>query len=77
MDPRKLVNPQTRRTLATQMHKVAAHVAQQDAALRLPENAQELTLKTAAYLIGVQAYRARREKQAMLDGAMNILKLQR
>ncbi len=56
------------------MHKVAARMAQQQG-LALPDGSQELTLKTAAYLIGLRAFKLRREKQAMLDGIMNIARL--
>jgi hypothetical protein len=41
----------------------------------LPDNSDEITLKTAAYLIGLQAFKLRREKQAMLEGIMNIARL--
>jgi len=60
--------------LRTGMHKVAARMALQRG-IALPDGAQEITLKTAAYLIGMQAFKLRREKQAMLDGIMNLARL--
>jgi hypothetical protein len=57
--------------LRTGLHKVAAAMEP----LPLPDGAQEITLKTAAYLIGVKAFKLRKEKQAMLDGIMNIARL--
>ena len=60
--------------LRTGLHKVAA-VMEQQQGHTLPDGAQEITLKTAAYLIGMKAFRIRREKQAMLDGIMNLSRL--
>lgn len=62
--------------LRTGLHKVAAAMEIQDGNA-LPDGAQEITLKTAAYLIGMKAFRIRREKQAMLDGIMNLAQLNR
>lgn len=56
------------------LHKVAAAMELQEGNT-LPDGAQEITLKTAAYLIGMKAFRLRREKQAMLDGIMNLAQL--
>lgn len=70
----KLVPAPARTNLRTQMHKVAAVMARNEG-LHLPPGENEITLKTAAYLLGVQIFRHRREKQAMLDGIMNIARL--
>jgi hypothetical protein len=69
-----LVSEPVRSNLQTRMHKVAAVLARHQG-LPLPPGEEEITLKTAAYLLGVQAFRHRREKQAMLDGVMNIVRL--
>ena len=60
--------------LRTNLHKVAAALEQQKGHA-LPDGATEITLKTAAYLIGMKAFKIRREKQAMLDGIMNLARL--
>lgn len=70
----KLLTKTAQTNLRRNMHKVAAHMAQQQG-LALPDGAQEITLKTAAYLIGMQAFKLRREKQAMLDGIMNLAQM--
>ena len=70
----KLVPAPARANLRNQMHKVAAVMARQQG-LALPPGENEITLKTAAYLLGVQIFRHRREKQAMLEGIMNIARL--
>ena len=69
-----LVSAPARANLRTQMHKVAAVMARNEG-LVLPPGENEITLKTAAYLLGVQIFKHRREKQAMLDGIMNIARL--
>jgi hypothetical protein len=69
-----LVPAPARLNLRTRMHKVAAVMARNEG-LQLPPGEDEITLKTAAYLLGVQIFRHRREKQAMLDGIMNIARL--
>jgi hypothetical protein len=56
------------------MHKVAAVMAKNEG-LHLPPGEDEITIKTATYLLGVQIFRHRREKQAMLDGIMNVIRL--
>lgn len=69
-----LVPAPVRANLKMRMHKVAAVMARNQG-LRLPPGEEEITIKTAAYLLGVQIFRHRREKQAMLDGIMNIARL--
>jgi hypothetical protein len=67
----KLLTKTAQTNLRTGLHKVAAAMEP----LPLPDGAQEITLKTAAYLIGVKAFKLRKEKQAMLDGIMNLARL--
>ena len=67
----QLLTKTAQTNLRTQLHKVAAAMEP----LPLPDGAQEITLKTAAYLIGVKAFKLRKEKQAMLDGIMNVARL--
>ena len=67
----KLLTKEAQANLRTGLHKVAAAMEPHP----LPDGAQEITLKTAAYLIGMKAFRIRREKQAMLDGIMNLARL--
>ena len=67
-------DPRIQRVLRTQMHKVAAIVAQQDGLL--PSGVDELDLKTAAYLIGYQAFKHKLEKKAMFEGILSISELQ-
>lgn len=69
-----LLSDRARTNLRTQMHKVAAHMAANEG-LHLPPGDNEITLKTAAYLLGVQIFRHRREKQAMLEGIVSIARL--
>lgn len=69
-----LIPVAARNNLRTGMHKVAAVMARNEG-LALPPGENEITLKTAAYLLGVQIFRHRREKQAMLEGVLNIAKL--
>lgn len=74
MSVMNLVPVHVRSNLRNRMHKVAAVMARNQG-LPLPPGEEEITIKTAAYLLGVQIFRHRREKQAMLDGIMNIARL--
>jgi hypothetical protein len=65
----RLLNKTAQANLRQGMHKVAARMAYKRG-LALPGGADEITLKTAAYLIGLEAFKLRREKQAMLEGAL-------
>ena len=65
-----------RDNLRTQMHKVAAILAHVDGN-PLPAGETEITLKTAAYLLGTRIYRHKREKQAMLEGIINVARLEK
>ena len=70
----RLLTKTARQNLRTNLHKVAAAMEKQ-AGHTLPNGSDEITLKTAAYLIGMKAFKIRREKQAMLDGIMNLARL--
>lgn len=62
----------TRAKLRGNLHKVAAVMAQ---AQGTPIARDEVTIKEAAYLIGVRMFRNRMEKQAMLNGIMCVRQL--
>lgn len=51
------------------LHKIVAHVATQDG---IPLKSKEVTVKEAAYLVGVRFWKNYLEKRAMLDGIMNV-----
>lgn len=70
----QLLTKTAQTNLRNGLHKVAAAMELQ-AGNTLPDGAQEITLKTAAYLIGMKAFKLRQEKQAMLDGIMNLAHL--
>jgi hypothetical protein len=72
MDTIKALNPTVRANLRGNMHKVAAVMARKQG---LPLMRDEVTIKEAAYLLGVQFYKNYLEKQAMLDGIMHVMKL--
>lgn len=70
----KSLDSETRKTLRTQMHKVAAVIAKKDG---IPLNDQEITLKTAAYAFGYSFWKNNLEKKTMLDGILSLDKLSR
>lgn len=62
----------TRAKLRGNLHKVAAVMARQEGT---PVARDEITIKEAAYLIGLRMYRNRMEKRAMLSGIMSVRQL--
>lgn len=64
----------TRDNLRGQLHKVAAVMAKNDGT---PLARDEVTLKEASYLLGVQFFKNYLEKQAMFDGILNVMRLSR
>ena len=65
---------QTRDNLRGQLHKVAAVMAKNDG---IPLANSEVTIKEAAYLVGTQFFKNYLEKQAMIDGILNVMRLSR
>lgn len=63
-----------RSNLRGNLHKVAAVMAAKDGT---PIARDEVTMKEAAYLVGVRFFRNYLEKRAMFDGIMNIAQLSR
>jgi hypothetical protein len=61
-----------RANLRGNMHKVAAVMARNQG---LPLMRDEVTIKEASYLLGVQFYKNYLEKKAMLDGIMHVMRL--
>jgi hypothetical protein len=61
-----------RANLRGNMHKVAAVMAKKQG---LPLMRDEITIKEASYLLGVQFYRNYLEKKAMLDGILNVMRV--
>lgn len=59
----------TRQQLRSNMHKVAAVMANQS---EFPIGRDEITIKEAAYLIGANFWKHYLEKRAMLDGIMTL-----
>jgi len=72
MDTIKALNPNVRANLRGNMHKVAAVMAKKQG---LPLMRDEVTIKEAAYLLGVQFFQNYLEKQAMLDGILYATKI--
>lgn len=64
--------PEARTKLRGNLHKVAAMMAQQQGT---PIARDEVTIKEAAYLLGVRFYKKLLEKRAMLNGIMCVRKL--
>lgn len=67
-------SPHIKQALRGQMHKVAALMTQREG-IALPPDAQEITLKTAVYALGVKIAKQRFEKRAILDGIMSVDRL--
>lgn len=68
------MSPVARQNLRGRLHKVAARMVQ---ARGIPIEGEEVTLKTAAYLMGRAYHLHRMEKRAMLDGILNLRQLLR
>ncbi|MAG64365.1 MAG: hypothetical protein CMK74_00595 [Pseudomonadales bacterium] len=68
----KTATPVVRQNLRFNLHKVAAHIANQG---RFPLSSDEVTLKEAAYLIGTHAHYSWLTKRAALDGIVNAVRL--
>lgn len=62
----------TRQQLRSNMHKVAAVMANQGP---FPVGREEITIKEAAYLVSAHFWKNYLEKRAMLDGIMNLASL--
>jgi len=66
------MSEQARTNLRSNLHKVATVMARQEGHA-LANDA--LTIKDAAYLVGVNFWRNWLEKRAMLDGALSLRRL--
>lgn len=67
-----LLSNTARDNLRGQLHKVAAVMARQDGT---PIARDEVTIKEAAYLVGVRFWKNYLEKRAMFDGILNVMRL--
>ena len=74
MSPLSMLTPEKRDTLRRNLHKVAAIVARENG---LPCLANEITVKEASHLLGVQFFQNYLEKKAMLEGIVNVMHLLR
>lgn len=68
----QLMSETARSNLRGQLHKVAAVMARLDGT---PIARDEVTIKEAAYLIGVRFFKTYLEKRAMFDGILNVMRL--
>lgn len=66
------MSDQARTNLRCNLHKVATVMARQDGHALVND---DLTVKEAAYLVGVGFWRNWLEKRAMLDGALSLRRL--
>ncbi len=66
----KALHENVRANLRGNMHKVAAVMAKNQG---LPLMRDEITIKEASYLLGVQFYKNYLEKKAMFDGILNMM----
>lgn len=70
----RAMSQHARQNLRGNLHKVAAAMATHDGT---PIMRDEVTMKEAAYLVGVRFWKNYLEKRAMFDGIMNIAHLSR
>lgn len=68
------LSPEIKNALRTRMHKVAALMTAKDG---IPIARDEITIKEAAYILGVRYWKHRMEKRALFDGLMSLRQLGR